>query len=161
MTIVSDYAGSWEFRGIVTPKLREWKPFNSPCHSNSSVVRLTFYGNRTLVNSMGYLKVVYDTGSPGHESNWKRFYFSEGSTILDLNIPEELLLAAEVIPRTFYVKKELLPRFRRFYGKIEDESWQVGLETLEQPTIPLSMLTAMQQNRLRSVGNSFILLPEE
>lgn len=155
MVIMSDYAGSWEFRGLIAPAFNQWTPAQGSTSSGSSLVRLTCHGEKDLVKSFGYIRAVFDVGTP-LETRWQRFYFSEESQILNMELPEELLMNSQVCPRTIEVKKSLFRSYRRYLGTIVDYGWQVGIETLEQASLPPEVYNSLTGSPLKilNVGNS-------
>lgn len=155
MVIMSDYAGSWEFRGLITPRLDQWTNAQGVTSSGSSLVRLTCHGQKDLIKSFGYIRAVFDVGTP-LETRWHRFYFSEESQVINLQLPEELLMNSQVCPRTIQVKKQLFRFYRRFLGTIVDYEWGVGVETLEQASLPPEVYNSLTGSPLKvlNVGNS-------
>lgn len=155
MTILSDYAGSWDFKGIITPRFDQWVQVPGAINSGSSLVRLTCYGDLNLVKSFGYIRSVFDVGTE-LETQWKRFYFSSKRSIsINLNLPEELLMNADVCPRFLEIKKDLFWRYRK-YGTVVDYEWTVAVEVLYQASLPPSVLGALQGSpaKVLNVGNS-------
>lgn len=156
MTIFSDYAGSWDFRGIITPLFDQWVAVPGTIQSGTSIIRLDCYGDAKKVKSYGLIRSVFDVGTP-LETPWKPFYFgTERSILINLNLPEELLVNAEVIPRTLEIKKRLRRQFRKLVGTIPDEQWSVGIEVLDQASLPVSVLSALNgvPAKILNVGNS-------
>lgn len=157
---VTDYAGTWEYKGTIIPKLSippnfyQWLRFPSSTTGGNSNCRLTYYGDFSKIKTFGYLRVVYDMGDLVYGA-WRRIYPKAEKELLDLNVPEEILINSAAIPRYFEITKVYKPSWRR-YGSVLDESWSVAIECLEQAALPAAIydLLASSPQKVINVGNS-------
>lgn len=157
---LTDYAGTWEYKGTITPGLSippnryDWKRFPYATTSASSNIRITYYCDESKLKTYGYIRQVYDMGDLVY-GKWFRIHPKDEKEILDLQVPEEILINSAAIPRYFEITK-VYRRYWRGYGNVQDTAWSVGLEVLEQAALPAEVLNILQNNpgKTLNVGNA-------
>jgi hypothetical protein len=150
--MATDYAGTWVYKGAITPRFDEWTQWPFASNDGNSIVRLTCYSGGNLpILSYAHIRVVYDVGNLNY-GPWRRIYFSEDPQIINLGTPEEFLINPTVI-RYFQVKKTL--RLRRI-GTVTDNPWAIALEGLQQTNLPADVLEALngQPAKILNAGGS-------
>lgn len=157
---VTDYGGTWEYKGTITPNLSippsryNWERFPTPTTAANGSIRLTYYGDFSKIKTYGYLRVVYDFGNLAY-GKWRRIYPKDETEFLTLDLSEEIAVNSAAIPRYFEVTK-VYKRYYRGYGTYQDFPWSVGLEVLEEPALPADIADLLLHNpgSVISLGNS-------
>jgi hypothetical protein len=157
---VTDYGGTWEYKGTVTPPLSippnlyNWARFPNLTTAGNGSIRLTYYGLFNQIKTYGYIRPVYDFGNLAY-GKWRRIYPKEETEFLTLDLPEEISVNSDAIPRYFEVTKVWKRRYRG-YGTYQDYPWSVGLEVLEEPALPAELADLLLSNpgSVVSLGNS-------
>jgi len=165
---LTDYAGTWEYLGTVIPQWgMDWDSgdyFTGSTSSGSDLLRILCYGDESQVNSVGYIRVVYDMGDLIF-GRWKKFHFSTNKQTLSIPIPSEILVNPAV-PRRFQVQKQPKPWWRKYAATVPDYNWAVALESLAEAALPAEIAAILQANpsKVFNVGNSgniIIVLQEQ
>lgn len=128
---VTDFAGTWEYKGTLNPTFNDWQQFPQGTNSGNSLIRLTYYGDMSKVKTYGYIRCLYSFPNNTLDTRWKRIFPKSEPEVLDMGVPQELLITSESVSRYFQVIKKLKPAYRRQIGTVFDESWALSIEVLE------------------------------
>lgn len=164
---LTDYAGTWEYRGSVLPLTSlppsyVWTSFESGTNAGNGIVRLTYYGDFTNLKTFGYIRPVYNMGDYIYGS-WRRIYPKEEKELLVFRSPPELV-ATGAIPMFFQVTKVYKRYFRKWAPWDTTPSWAVALETLEEPAMSpqiATLLNASPDSIVNLAGNIFVIVQQE
>jgi len=124
---LQDEYGLWEQLGFVTPKVDGWQKCQYPTTLNKTMYRFTFIGDFSLVESFCWVRIIVDSLPEPLVLPAKRYYIKTRPFILEMPLPEYLLLRSPRWVQQVEIRKQISWSNRR-WGITNDSDYQLKIE---------------------------------